>query len=29
MAKVQLGPYSVQKAKIRYAWGFNLFEMLK
>ena len=29
MAKVWLGSYFVQKAKIRYNWGFNCFKMLK
>ena len=27
--KVRLGFYIVQKAKIRYSWGFTLFKMLK
>ena len=29
MGKVRLGSYSVQKAKTRYVWHFNLFKMLK
>ena len=29
MAKVRLGFYLVEKAKIRYGWGFNIFRMLK
>ena len=29
MAKVWIGPSIVQKAKMRYGWGFNLLKMLK
>ena len=29
MAKVWLWSFIVQKAKVRYDWDFNLFQMLK
>ena len=29
MAKVRLGSYIVENAKIRESWGLNLFKMLK
>ena len=29
MAKVRVWSFIVQKAKIRYDWDFNLFQMLK
>ena len=29
MTEVRLRPYIVQKAEIRYGWGFNLFKMPK
>ena len=29
LKKLRLGSSIVQKTKIRYGWGFNLFKMLK